>query len=669
MGTVLAASLHPAAAATYSYTGGTGNFSTGFNPTISTGGTTSPTSTTTTADTLSFGGATGIASYTATDDLTTTININALSFSNGAGVMATLMRGGSGSANSITLGGTATAPNVTTGAGAVVNGLDLILAANTKFNIGGGSLTASGIISDGGNGFGLTKSGNGNGTLTLTGNNTYSGATSVTIGGLAAGVASVANVSGAFGNNSAITLANTSGVGIFLVSTVGTTQASYDTQVGSLSGGGTAGGNIILGTATLTIGGDNTSTAYAGTISSTGRLTKIGTGTQTLSGTNTYTGGTNFNGGILNVGSKDALGNTGALSFGGGTLQYGTGITTDYSNRFSNKASQAYSIDTNGQSVTFASALTSSGGTLTKSGTGTLILLGTNTYTGGTTVSGGTLSGNAGSYGSGAITVASSATVDYTQSGTGTATNNISGAGSATFGNYVTSANGTKGTITYTGQDSAAHTTVQSGTLVLNNSGGSALQGPVAVAVGGVVQLATSNQIAATAPGSTNTAAVTLNGGILNATGHSDGSIKPNATSGSTDPTQAAVATSMGTLTLGNTSTLNFGSPLAGTSGPIVLAFADSHTIAWSGTLNIINYTGGTDALYIGNSSGGLTPTQLGQISFNGVLGATQLGNGEVLAAAPEPSELVSILVGVSALGGLIGSRRKSAGRASRAKH
>jgi len=57
----------------------------------------------------------------------------------------------------------------------------------------------------------------------------------------------------------------------------------------------------------------------------------------------------------------------------------------------SNAASQAYKIDTNGQAVSFGTALTSSGGTFAKSGTGTLTLNAANTYTGATSVTGGTL--------------------------------------------------------------------------------------------------------------------------------------------------------------------------------------------------------------------------------------------------------------------------------------
>src|SRR5438105_4986810 len=55
----------------------------------------------------------------------------------------------------------------------------------------------------------LTKIGAG--TLTLSCANTYTGATTVSAGILKAGIASVANTSGAFGNNSAVTPANTAG--------------------------------------------------------------------------------------------------------------------------------------------------------------------------------------------------------------------------------------------------------------------------------------------------------------------------------------------------------------------------------------------------------------------------------------------------------------------------
>lgn len=116
------------------------------------------------------------------------------------------------------------------------------------------------------------------GTLALSGASTYTGPTTVSAGTLKAGVASVANTSGPFGNNSAVTMANVSGAILDIT--------GFNTQIGSLTGGGATGGNVTLGAATLTVGADNTSpAAYAGAISGTGgALVKIGTGLLTLSG-------------------------------------------------------------------------------------------------------------------------------------------------------------------------------------------------------------------------------------------------------------------------------------------------------------------------------------------------------------------------------------------------
>jgi autotransporter-associated beta strand protein len=128
-----------------------------------------------------------------------------------------------------------------------------------------------------------------------------------------------------------------------------------------------------------------------------GGLTKSGSGTLTLSASNSYTGGTQINQGTLALGTSGAIGSTGTISFGGGTL--GLFDTTDFSNRFSTAASQAYRIDTNGQNVTLGTALTSSGGSLSKSGSGTLTVSGAIGYTGATDVSSGTLELSGGSSG------------------------------------------------------------------------------------------------------------------------------------------------------------------------------------------------------------------------------------------------------------------------------
>jgi fibronectin-binding autotransporter adhesin len=161
------------------------------------------------------------------------------------------------------------------------------------------------------------------------------------------------------------------------------------------------------------VGGSQT---FNNTISGNGSV-QVDNGIVTLSGVNTYTGDTILRGGELiaggvqNPGGSGSLGNGGMISFTGGTLGFSSVNTYDYSPRFTNSAGQAYSFDTAGNYVEFTNALTSSGGTLTKLGPGTLLLGGANTYSGLTTVSAGTLAITNGA-GAGAITVANSATLD-----------------------------------------------------------------------------------------------------------------------------------------------------------------------------------------------------------------------------------------------------------------
>jgi fibronectin-binding autotransporter adhesin len=237
------------------------------------------------------------------------------------------------------------------------------LGASQIWNVGTSrTLTIGGTISGSGNT--ITK--NGAGTLTMNADNLF--------------------------NNVGLTM----NAGLMLLTTNNNQVRTF--SLANLSGsGGTIQVNGNNSTVTLSVGSDNTSTSYGGTFNENGNvntqltLTKVGTGTLTLTGSNSYTGGTNVNAGVLNVGSVNAIGSSGTISFGGGTLQYSASNTTDYSARFSAAANQAYSVDTNGQSVTYATALTSSGGSLTKSGSGTLTLTGASTYSGATTINAGTL--------------------------------------------------------------------------------------------------------------------------------------------------------------------------------------------------------------------------------------------------------------------------------------
>jgi len=147
--------------------------------------------------------------------------------------------------------------------------------------------------------------------------------------------------------------------------------------------------------------------ALNGAISGTGSMTKTGGGILTLSGANTFTGNTAINAGVVNAGVSEVAGTTGpfgvpatvngSIAFGGGTLQYSANNHFDYSGRFATSGNEPISIDTAGQTVTFGTALTSSGGTLTltnSTGSGKLILTAANTYSGATTNNGGTLAVN-----------------------------------------------------------------------------------------------------------------------------------------------------------------------------------------------------------------------------------------------------------------------------------
>ena len=166
---------------------------------------------------------------------------------------------------------------------------------------GASSGTVSGIISNGSTA-GLPLNKNGAGTWVVSGLNTFSGLISVNAGTLQAGSAQSGS-SGAFGNNAPVTLANTAGALLDL--------NGLSNSIGSLAGGGAAGGNVNLGSAYLTVGGLSTATTYGGVVGGSGGLVKTGSNTLTLTNASTYTGATTVNAGTLLLDHSGA--NLGAL--------------------------------------------------------------------------------------------------------------------------------------------------------------------------------------------------------------------------------------------------------------------------------------------------------------------------------------------------------------------
>jgi fibronectin-binding autotransporter adhesin len=268
----------------------------------------------------------------------------------------------------------------------------------------------------------------GTGTWSLTGSNSYSGATQVQ-----AGVLNIRSAS-ALGNTTGATTV-TAGAALQLQNDITVTGealtlngsgVSSDGALRNVSGNNTYAGTITLGsdsrinsdsglltlnTGTITGSGFNLLVGGAGntTISSivgtgAGGLTKDGAGTLALQAANTYAGTASINGGTLALQHASALGGGGNATFGGGTLQYSASNTVDYSSKIVSSGS-AIRIDTNGQNVIFASGLAASNtGGLTKSGDGTLTLTGSSSYAGATAVDGGRLLVN-GQLGNTAVTV------------------------------------------------------------------------------------------------------------------------------------------------------------------------------------------------------------------------------------------------------------------------
>ncbi|MBT5901851.1 MAG: hypothetical protein HOH58_07055, partial [Opitutaceae bacterium] len=169
----------------------------------------------------------------------------------------------------------------------------------------------------------LSGSVTGSGSLTAAGSNvlnisgsakTYTGATVVNEGTLRLSTVDV------IATSSGVTLADATGVTLDLNNT--------NQTLAGLSGGGSTGGNITLGTGTLTVDTTATST-FGGAISGTGAFTKSGTGILTLSGANTYTGATTVNDGLLTVsGGGSIIGTTNAITQSGGALTVSNATVT-----------------------------------------------------------------------------------------------------------------------------------------------------------------------------------------------------------------------------------------------------------------------------------------------------------------------------------------------------
>jgi len=248
--------------------------------------------------------------------------------------------------------------------------------------------TMSGVLSSGVGG-GLTKSGVG--TLVLSNTNTYTGATTVSDGTLSVGADdNLGNANSLVFNGGTLQVTGTA------LTTFGTHTPTFN--------------------ATKTVGLDINNAGNTFTVSqvlnqTTGGLTKSGAGTLVLSNANTYSGPTTVTAGTLNLSNQLAV-QSSTLTMNGGSLVFdsisvpgnaftfgglaasssGAGYDIALQNNAGSPAAIALTVGGNNANTTYAGALSGTGGSLTKSGTGSLTLSGANTYTGATGINAGTLS-------------------------------------------------------------------------------------------------------------------------------------------------------------------------------------------------------------------------------------------------------------------------------------
>ncbi|WP_416548305.1 YDG domain-containing protein [Limnohabitans sp. DCL3] len=549
-------------------------------------------------------------------------------------------------------------------AGAIssLSGAVTLGAAGSTIQVASGvPLTLSGVIS----GAGMDLTITGGGLLYLTGNNSYSGATTISAGTVQ--INTGGRMASTVVNNSSSLIYNTGSSTTYsgAISGTGDLTVSGATTL-TLTGTNTYTGATTIGvSSTLVLGNSGSSGELAAdsaisnsgilkldrtdaftlgnTISGGGVLQKYGAGTATLTGNNSYTGGTTLAAGTLSLGSANAIGDTSTLSnvppitFSGGTLQFSVSNTTDYSSRFATGVAQSYSLDTNGQSVTLASALTGTGtSTLTKLGVGTLTLSGTNTYTGATTVSSGTLAvTSAAGLGTtaGNTTVASGAVLDL-QNVTGvaetltlnggslissTGTSALSGA--VTLGSASTvDVGGTQLTLSgVISGPSKALTKTGSGTLIL--SGGNTYSGGTTISAG-TVQVGSGASAGSLGSGAVaNNSSLVFNSssaiavaGAISGTGTLTQSGTGTTSLAGTNTYSGATTISAGTLQIGN----------AGTTGTLSAA----STITNNGTLSFNRTDAVTLALDL-DFTGVVKQAGTGALTLSGVLS----GTGSVTAA------------------------------------
>jgi autotransporter-associated beta strand protein len=337
----------------------------------------------------------------------TTILGNANTYGPSAGAVGTTLTGGGTlqAGNNTALGG---GDLYVTGSSTLQSGAaGLNIANNVAVGAGvvatvdnnGNDLTLGGVISGSG-----SVSKNGAGALMLSGNNTYTGGTTINAGILA--VSSDGSTAGVDPGNLGLVPASAAPNNVIInggdLLATATLVLPANRGIGIGTASGAVGTNALVDTAsgqTLTVNGIIASAGNSGTNGLTINSLASTPGTVVLGAANTFNGTTVISNGVLQLANSLALQNS-ILNYNSGTLTFGSALTAATIGQLTGlqsldldsvaPAALTLTLGGNNATWTYGGSLTGLG-SLTKAGTGTLTLTNISSYSGATLVNGGVL--------------------------------------------------------------------------------------------------------------------------------------------------------------------------------------------------------------------------------------------------------------------------------------